>query len=226
MGKKWKQWQTLFSWAPKSLWIVTAGTELKDSSSLEESYDKPRQDIKKQRHHFPNKGPYNQSYGFSNSHVWMFELDHEERWAEELMLLICGAGEDFWESLGLTVRKSNQSILKEISPEYSLEGRMLKPKLQYFGHLMRRTDSLGKTLMLGKIEDRRRRGWQRMKWLDSLTNFMNMSLSKLQELVMDREAWCCSPWGHKELDTTERLNWSVIWGIDQVRDQKSRYHSH
>ena len=110
-----------------------------------------------------------------------------------------------------TARRSNQSILKEISPEYSSEGLMLKLKLQYFGHLMWRTDSFEKTLMLGKTEGRRRRGQQRMRWLVSATDSMDISLSELRGVDGQGGLACCSPWGCKELGTTEILKWLTGW---------------
>ena len=120
------------------------------------------------------------------------------------MLLNYGVGKD--SRVPWTARRSNQSILKEISPGYSLEGLMLKLKLQYFGHLMRRANLLEKTLMLGKIEGGRKRGWQRIRWLDGITDSTDKSLSKLGIGDGQGRLVCCSPWGHKELDMTEQLN--------------------
>ena len=153
-----------------------------------ESHDQPRQHIKKQRHYFANKGPSSQGYGFSSGHVWMWELDCEESWAPKNFT--------FWT---VVLEKTLESPLdcKEIQAvhpkgdeSWVFFGRNdANLKLQYFGHLMQRADSLEKTLMLGGIGDRRRRGRQRMKWLDGITDLMHMSLGELREMVMDRKAW-------------------------------------
>ena len=121
-----------------------------------------------------------------------------------------------------TARRSNQSILKEISPEHSLEGLMLKLKLQYFDHMMWRIYSLEKTLRLGKIEGGRRRGWQRTRWLDGITDSMDMNFGELRELVMDGRPGICSPWGQKKSDTSEWLNWTDWITVDNISSEPGK----
>ena len=153
---------------------MTSAMKLEDTP-WKESYEQPRQHINKQRHYFANKCPSSQGYGFSSNHVWTWELDYKESWTPKNWCFWTMVFEKTLES-PLDSRWSNQSILKEISLKYSSEGLMLKLKLQHFGHLMQRTGSSEKPLMLGKTEGRRRSIQQRMRWLDGITNSTDVSL--------------------------------------------------
>ena len=206
LGKPREQWQTLFSWAPKSLQMVTAAMKLKDTYLLlgRKAMTNTDSGLKSRDITLPTKVHLIKAMVFP---VVMYGCESwtvkkAEHWRIDAFELWC------WRRLlrvPWTARRSNQSILKEISPDYSLEGLVLRLKLQYFGHLMQRADSLEKTLMLGKTEGGRKRGWQSMRLLDGITDSMDMSLS-LGDGEGQGSLVCCGPRGCKESDMTEWLN--------------------
>ena len=184
-----------------------------------ESYDQPRQHIEKQRHYFSNKSPSSQGSGFSSSHVWMWELDSKENWASKNWCFWTVVLERLLRA-PLTARRSNQSIIKEISPEYSLEGLMLKLKLQYFGHLMWRADSLEKTLMLGKTEGRGEgdnTGWDGLMASPTLWTWIWASTRTC--LLMDRETWHAAVHGIAK-SQIQLSDWTELSKVSQTEKDK------
>ena len=204
MANRWKTMETVTDFIFLGSTITgDCSHEFKTSklSSWKESYDKPREYIKKERHHFADKHLYSQRYGFfpvviNGCVSWSWAIEKAEHQRIDVFKLWCCRR---LLRVPWTARISNQAIRKDINLEYSLEVLMLKLKLQYFGHLMRKTESLENTLLLGKTEGRRRRGQQRMRWLDGLTNSMKVSLSKLQKSEGQGSLVCCSPWGSQRV---------------------------